>query len=391
LVAVGLSQHAAALDFGYLRGLQKGPIGDAPAFSEFKSLETEAAIDFRRAFGDTVLNNDEQGTKTAMSYAGSHLRVGGVYVPSETLTAIITGDVNVASDFDEERSRVAPHSRSDAGLYHHEGAATLVYTNQSLILGGGAALHVVGSEGRAFTYDGQGYIQDADSAAMPVFRGFVGYRVGHLITVLGARSFSQGESVVEAKGPAGEKYEYDIVRRVPGEFHIDGRLTLDNLQLAAGFGYILSGQASEAVDEFSLEFTTVEGSRKIRETGADRRNTDHWRLAFGGRYYANPDFAVLGGLTYTQASYAEDSFASLEHENLGGLRGDFGLDTTFGGYAIAAQVFYQPDQEKSYKEPASTRGLIGLARTQRPPINQGDEVDLRYGQFGVTLASRLQF
>jgi hypothetical protein len=251
-------------------------------------------------------------------------------------------------------------------------------------------LLVVGSEEREFYYGDDRYRQNVTSAAMPLMRLFGGVTTKQFDATLGLRLFSMGEAVVEAEVPGGEKLEYDIARRNPGEIHADGRFKIGNTaQIGASLAYVLTAQASEQVDEFSLRFADS-GSSRVRRTGGARRNDDQFKLGVGGRFDPSKMVGILAALSYTAASYAKEEYASLEHENLGGIRLDIGTDVHVQAFRGFFQAGYAMDSSASYTVNDASRSATAIDQSQRPPVNEGDKVKITQGSWVLALGGGVE-
>lgn len=380
---LGLSGAAEAAEFGLIRPLQHGPVGDSPQYADIEKVEGEALVDFSRTWGKYTLDGDSD-TKVSTANFKTRIAAGGGWAPSKTFA--ITGYVNftLASDYDEEAKRQTPPSELDTGLYRHELALFALYKAQPIVLGGGLGLLLVGSETREFTFDGDKYTTNVGSAAMPVLRLFGGITTKQFDGTLGVRFFSMGEAVVETEDPNKSKEEYDVVRRNPAEIHLDSRIKFSQAAIAASIAYVLTGQASEQTDEFSMRFTE-DGTKTSRRTGGERRNKDHFRLGVGGRFDPAKAVGILGGISYTAASYAKDEYASLEHENLGGLRIDIGTDVKVDMFKGFFQAGYMLDTQHSYTASNADRSQANVDQTQRPPVNEDEKVKMSQGSWQLML------
>lgn len=381
LVSLLVATPALAMNFGVLRPLQTGPVGDSPQFVDLGDYEAEAGLELSRTFGNYKRNGDS-ATKVSGSSLRSRLVGGGGMMATKAfgLTGYI--DVTTSSDTDEEASRATPSSTLTSGYYQHEGAILGFYRFKPFVFGGGVGLVVIGSEDRSFVYDGGTYQSEISSAAMPTLRLFGGLSTDEFDATLGVRLFSMGEAVVEAQDPVGTKYEYDIVRRRPAEIHADARIKFEQASIATSLAYILTAQASEQVDEFSMLFRQ-DGASKSRDTGGNPRHKNTFKAALGGRWDPVKLFGLLGGLSYTSASYAKPEYATLEHENLGGTRIDVGSEVRldrFRGVFIAGYTFAS---SASYTVGDDARSTQNLERTQRPPLQNGDRVKISQGSWSL--------
>ena len=379
---------SSAIVFGHIRGLQKGAVGDSPQFHEFGKYEGEAATRLYRSFGSYKVNNNAD-SKVSGSLFQTTLAAGGGMAASKNFSLSGFVDFTLASDFDLERQRTAPEITSDAGLYRHEVSGFGVFRSGGIVAGGGLGLLIIGSEDREFLYETSAevspYLSKVSSAAMPLVRLFGGFESKQMIATLGVRFFSQGQAVVEAEDPTGETYEYDIARRSPGEIHADDKLLLSKeAAVVGGFAYVLSGQASDHLDEYSMTFTGTE-QQKVRQTGNGRRNADHVRVTGGGLFTPTKMIDLKAGLTYITASYDEPQYASMEHQNLGGLRLDVGGDVTMQEFRGFFQAGYTVDQAVDYRVEGNRRAAANIQQTQTPPLEDGDKVKMTQGNWQVVI------
>lgn len=380
--AIGLFYTSAtASEFGNIRPLQSGPVGDSPQFADTQNIEAEANIKIERSWGKYTVNEDPD-SKISGSAFRSSIAAGGGFAPNKNFA--LTGYVSLtgASDADEDQTRKSPKTRSDTGLYRHEASFFGLYKTSSLVFGGGLGVLVVGSETREFQYDDDKYKQDISSAAMPLIRIFGGLATKEVDLTAGVRVFSMGEAVVESQDKNKDKNEFDIVRRNPGEIHADGRLKFSQAAIAASVAYVLTGQASEQVDEFSLRYEQT-GNSSLRRTGGARRNKDHFRLGVGGQFNPVKMVGLKAGLQYIQASYAKEEYASLEHENLGGIRLDLGGNVNIDKFIGFLNFGYLMDNSASFTADDSSRASTNTDRTQKAPLAQGDRVKVTQGSWNI--------
>lgn len=385
LLGLGLSlaPAARAAEFGVIRPLQHGPVGDSPQYAAIDGIEGEAGLTMTRSWGKYTVNDDADQKISGSSFK-SRVLAGGGWAPSKAFTLTGYVDVTLASDADEEQKRIDPDAALDTGLYRHEAAIFGIYNGGGLLLGGGLGVLVIGSETREFVYDDDKYTQSVSSAAMPLLRLFGGFTTKQFDGTLGLRLFSMGEAVVEAEDPNKDKEEYDIVRRNPGEIHVDGRLKFSSASIGASIAYVLTAQASENVDEFSTRYVQ-DGNAKARATGGERRNKDHVRIGVGGRFDPTKMVGILGGLSYIAPSYAKDEYASLEHENLGGIRLDLGTEIQVQKFKGYFQAGYAMDNGTSYRVTDTNRSNTNIDKTQRAPLNDGDKVKVSQGSWNLAL------
>lgn len=372
---------ATAAEFGNIRPLQTGPVGDSPQFADTQNIEGEANVKIERSWGKYTVNEDPD-SKISGSAIRTNIAAGGGFAPNKNFT--LTGYVNMtlASDADEEQTRKAPKTRSDTGLYRHEASFFGLFKTSSMVFGGGLGVLVVGSETREFQYDDDKYTQDISSAAMPLIRLFGGLATKDVDLTAGVRLFSMGESVVESQDKNKDKNEFDIVRRNPGEIHADGRLKFSQAAVAASVAYVLTGQASEQVDEFSLRYEQS-GNANMRRTGGARRNKDHFRLGIGGQFNPVKMVGLKAGLQYVQASYAREEYASLEHENLGGIRLDIGGNVNIDKFKGFLNFGYLMDNSASFTIDDNSRIATNTDRTQKAPLAKGDRVKVSQGSWNI--------
>jgi hypothetical protein len=377
------ASQAFAGEFGVIRPLQTGPVGDSPQYADVENIEGEANAKFGRTWGKYTINDDPDA-KVSGATIRTNIAAGGGFAPTKNFA--LTGYVNMtlASDTDEEAKRRTPKSTLDSGLYKHEASLFGMYRGGSVVVGGGLGVLIVGSETREFSYNDSKYTQEVSSAAMPLVRIFGGLSTKELDLTGGLRLFSMGEAVVKSEDPNKDKNEYDIVRRNPGEIHFDGRLKFAQASIAGSVAYVLTGQASEQVDEFSLRYEQI-GNSNQRRTGDARRNKNHFRVGFGGSFNPVKMVGIMGGLSYIQESYAEEQFASLEHENLGGFRLDLGGKVNVQKFNGFLHLGYLMDNRVSYTAEDNGRSSTNVDRTQRAPVSQGDKVKVSQGAWDIML------
>lgn len=378
-----LSSNALAAEVGVLRPLQTGPVGDSPQFLDMEQLSGEANVKVARSWGKMTINEDPDA-KISGSAVKSLVSVGGGFAPSKNFALTGFASMTLAADADEEGKRRTPKSTLDTGFYRHEAALFGLYRANSFVLGGGIGVVVIGSETREFEFNDRTYTQEVSSAAMPTLRLFGGLSTKEVDLTGGVRIFSMGEAVVKTEDPNKAKNEYDIVRRNPGEIHVDGRLKFSQAALVGSIAYVLTGQASEQIDEFSMRYEVV-GNANQRRTGDARRNKDHVRLGVGGKFNPVKMVGIKGGLSWIQASYAEEQYASLEHENLGGFRVDLGGDVEIQKINGFLNLGYVMDNNVSYTATDNNRTNTNVDRIQRAPITRGDRVKVSQGSWDILL------
>ena len=373
---------AFAGEFGTVRSMQNGPVGDSPQFVDMDNIQGEANIEFKRAWGKYTVNEDPD-SKISGSTIKSVVSAGGGFAPNKNFAVTGYATVTLASDSDEEQTRQAPKSRLDSGLYKHELALFGLFRTNSLVFGGGLGVMIFGGETREYSYDQDEYELDISSAAMPVARLFGGLSTKTIDLTGGARLFSMGEAVVSSVDSNKDKNEFDIVRRNPAEIHVDGRLKFGQGQVGASLAYVLTGQASEQIDEYSLRYEQV-GNSNQRQLGGDRRNVDHLRFGVAGKFMPVKMVAIKGGLEYIQASYKKEQYASLEHENIGGIKLNLGGDVFVQKFNGFMNLGYLMDNGASYTVADNSRSAANTDRTQRAPLNQGDRVKVTQGSWNIT-------
>jgi hypothetical protein len=394
-VAILSPSLAHAAEFGILRPLQHGPIGDSPQFIDVKNLEVEGMFQGSQTWGKYQINGDPERQVNAYGYK-TLLAAGGAWAPSKDLLLTAYASATPFSGYGERQTRGEKTSELDTGLYRHEFAVFAVYKSNPLVLGGGIGGLMIGGEDRSFKYvDGsssaQSY-QEASRTGLPTLRLFGGISTRDFDGTLGVRFFSMGDSVVSSYERKGGKKtgEYDLVRRNPGEVHLDGRLNLSSGYLAGSLAYVLHGQASEQVDEWSNRYAQV-GNTKIRQTGDGRRNTDQIRAAVGGRYEPSKIFGLLGGLSYLSSFYDKVQYASVEHENLGGFRLDVGGDLELKPFKGYAQLGYLLDNRVSSTQNTDERANTRLDQAQRFPLAAGDQIKTSQGRWDITVGGGMVF
>ncbi len=385
LLAAGSA--AQAMEFGQMRAMQTGPVGDSPQFDEMgkERYEGEAVWGLERTFGSYELNEDTD-SRTAATGIRSRLAVGGAIAPSKTFLLSGYIDATLASDYDENRTRATNNYKYDGGLYKHELALFALYKANPFVFGGGIGVILFGSEEKDFRADAAAYRVRVGSAAMPTLRLFGGIALKQFDATLGIRTFSKGRAVVESSA-GGATEEYDIVRRNPGEIHADARLSFPLGYVAADVAYVLTGQASAQQDEFSTRYVTAANGKKVRQSGLGRINADTLRLGVGGRFNPMKLFGILGGIAYETAGYKEDQLASPEQQNLGGLRFDLGSEVIFRQFRGMLDFGYKLDQDVSYTVSNSDRAQANADRTLKPPQNKDDKVKMTQGALNIALAA----
>jgi hypothetical protein len=79
---------ASALEFGKIRALQHGPVGDSPQFAPMESYSGEGALVMSRSWGKYTIN-DDLDSKVSGSAFKMRIAAGGGMAPSKTFA--ITG------------------------------------------------------------------------------------------------------------------------------------------------------------------------------------------------------------------------------------------------------------------------------------------------------------
>lgn len=385
---VAYSLPAQAVEFGIFRALQHGAIGDAPQFADFDKYEAEAAVRLCRVYGKQVVN-DQIDSKVDGNSVRTTVAAGGALMASKSFGLSAAVDMTVASDYDERADRATPKTSIDGGVYKHSLNLNAFFKEGIVAVGGGLGVMVIGSEDRLLEVTDDDYTNEVTSAAMPVMHLFGGITSKMFDISLGFRLFSMGEAVVSSDVNK-TKAEYDIVRRNPGELHVDAKLKFGQAAVAGAIRYVLTGQASEQLDEFSTRYEVV-GTNKTRVTGGARRNADHVELGVGGRFDPNKMIGVLGGIEYIGSSYAKDEYASLEAENLGGLRFDLGTEVHVQKIRGFFEAGYLLDSTTSFTESQDDRGLTAIDRTLKSPLNKGDKVKITQGRWDVALGGGMSF
>lgn len=388
-MALSIAVPAQAIEFGILRPLQVGPIGDSPQYADFDQYEAEAALGMKRSYGKVDINSDSD-QKVDGAAVRTRVAAGGGMAINKQLSLTATLDVTLAGDADEEQTRAQKKSTLDTGYYQHELSVMSVYRAQSFVFGGGIGVKMIGTETREFKYDGAKYTSEISSAVMPMLRLFAGLESKEAAASLGLRLFNKDESEVTATDPTDTKYTYDVTRRSPGELHVDGKINFSKeFEAAASIAYVLTGQASEDIDEFSLQYETSDSKRQRRVAG-HTRNANHLRIGIGSHYRPVKMVGILAGLSYIGASYAEERGASLEHENLGGLRLDLGGDVViekFRGFVRAGYLF---ESSAKYEVEDETRSAVNVSRTQRAPLAKGDDVKVSQAAWEVLAGAGIE-
>ncbi len=379
---------ASATEFGLMRAMQSGPIGDAPAMAGLEKIEAEAQFSLYRTFGNYTLNDDTDSRASATGVK-SRVAAGGGFSPTKQFSLSGFIDATVASDYDENQTRGTYDSTYDSGLYRHELALFGMFKTSGLVFGGGMGLVLIGSETKEFEYDDDKYELDIGSAAMPVLRLFGGLSTKEFDGTLGVRFFSKGTAVVTAKDATGTESEYDVVRRAPAEVHADAKIKFNGGYVSGMAGVLLSGQASEQVDEFSTRYVVTPDGKKKRETGIARINTNTYKFGVGGRFDPVKVFGIMAALQYQTSAAAQDAYVMPEQENLGGLRFDLGGEVNIQKFRGMLDFGYVLESSTSYTVEDNDRSATSVDRTLKPALAKGDKVKVSQGALSVTLGGGL--
>jgi len=384
-------EPALASDFAELPALQRGAIGPGLAYTDLDGYSATGIVGLSRSYGKEVLNSDpdtrvDGDTMRTRFAAGAALATGG------TFRAAAFADSTVVS-FSEERKRSTPRIESEGGANIYEIGVNGIARSGVFVFGGGLSLVLVGSEERKFTYGDAAWTTDASSAAMPQLRLTGGLDFGALMGTVGLRLFTEGETSVEAKDGTGNTELYDTMRKRPGIVHVDGRMRFgEQGDIGVQAAWILTGQGSDALDPWSMTYIDDAGSdRRRRDTGEGLRNRNHLRMTFGGRFNPAPDIGVLGALRWEGSSYSEKNAASLEAENLGGIRLSLGSEFAFETLTASLEAAYQTDTTLSYDAPNADRSVTAVGRTQKAPIEAEDRVKITQGYWGLTAGGAWKF
>ncbi len=389
-LALAPSVVLAAQPFGANRGLQAGPVGDAPAAISAKGPVVEGQLDFTRTYGSYKVNGEE-ASKVEASYVTTKLAAGAYFPFGKTfaLSTYLEGTLISDGDLDKDRTEIKQHL--DYGMYDYELALFAWYRGAPLVVGGGPALIIVKSEEREFVYDEtQEFTNDVGSATIPIVRVFAGIEVPSFAAILGFRSFGRGEVEVEAEDASGNKHTYDSLRRRPAEVHVDSRIKLKLMRLTGSVAYVLTGQASDRLYDNSMEYV-ADGTKERREDGGDLIEKNHVRAGLGVRMEPVKAFAFSSGVQYIQESYAKPEYASLEKNNLGGTRTDVAGEAHFGIVGVKLGVGYTVGKRRSYEVEDDDQDKTKLLRTQRPSLRTGDRVKAHQDQLELVLAGSAAF
>jgi hypothetical protein len=390
VVGCFLPVTAQGIEFGSIRGLQSGAVGDSPQFIEIEKYEADAAVTMKRRYGEYKLNNDTT-SKTNMTDLDSHVLAGGGMALSKQLALTAYLDANLIRDFDLVRDRVEVDQRQDAGLYEHEFMTFMVFTGNPIVVGGGIGFKIFGQETRELKLGadeeaGPDFVTNTSSAFMPVMSLFGGVKLKQFVGTLGVKFFSKGTAEVKAVDNDGETHDYDIVRRNPAEIHVDGKFMASKMvSIAGSINYVLTRQSSESINEFSTVFVGDKGQERF--TGNDVRNDNHIEIGAGVRIDASKMVGILAGLEYIGSSYKEESYASLEHDNLGGILFNLGTEVNIQKFRGVFHFGYMLDESVSYTQKGSDKSSARIDEHQSPSIEEGDKVDMSSGQFEVLIGA----
>lgn len=374
------------MEFGQLRSMQSGPVGDAPQFSDMgkEKLEGEAVWGLERTFGNYLINEDSD-SRTAANGVRSRVAVGGAFAPTKQFHLSGYIDATLASDYDENQTRGSYNSKYDGGLYRHELALFGIFNANPIVVGGGIGMLVVGAETKDSKFNYSETRVEVGSAVMPVLRLFGGISLKEFDGTIGFRTFSKGTATTNSQDAAKNKREYDTTRRNPGEVDLDARINFATGYVAGSVAYVLTGQASEQVDEFSTRYVTS-GGKTTRVSGLGRYNDDTIRAGIGGRFDPVKMFGILTGVTYTTASMKKPEYASNEQDNLGGIRFDLGTEVTYQKFRGMLDFGYTLDETVSYTVKDGDRSSsVAQDRTLKPAQNPNDKVKMTQGKIAITL------
>lgn len=384
-----VAQNAYSINFGYLRALQKGPIGDSLGYTTIDKYEPEGVIAIGNASGTQDVNSADNKLKS--SATKFRAAAGGGIAISREFMAAAHADVNI-NDYDDE-AKDPVKTELSCGYNTYELAVNIAYKPDPVVIGGSIGTVLIGGETREFQWDNGTYKHDISSAAMPVIQLYGGLALKEFFLTGGFRLFSQGNAEVETKDNSGEnKITYDIARRYPGELHVDGRISaIDDVDIGFGIAYVLTGQASEEIDEFSVRYDDVNGKR-VRITGGEKRNANHLRIGGGARIAPSSMVDILAGMQYIMPSYNKVEYATLEHENMGGFKLDLGTDVTvmkrIRGFA---QIGYFISSGADYTVKGDSRVATYVDQMQRPPVADGDKVKLSQTMWMLSAGGSYKF
>jgi hypothetical protein len=384
VVVTALSTYAgpaSAIEFGYIRALQDGPIGDSPQYANLEKFEAEAEAGISRVYGSYSANGDDS-TKVSSAQFNTDAAIGGGWEPTKNFGMTAYATSTLYSSFTEEGASIQGDPKLDTGLYRHELDIFGFYKAAPFIFGGGIGVLLFGSEDRTFNYNGANYREQVSSAAMPVLNLFGGITTKMVDASVGFRIFSQGDATVTGTESTGNNHNFDALRRNPGEIHADGRLKFKEAEAAATIAYVLTEQASPQFDEWSMDYQTV-GGKSLRQTGEGTRDDNTFRIGVGGKFNPVKEVGLLGGLTYTAPSYNQEQFASLEAQNLGGIRFDLGTNLKFEKFRGFFRANYTLGNSASFTQNDSNR--TNVERNQMPPLNNQDGVKMTQGSWGLAL------
>ena len=375
---------AMAFEFGQIRAMQTGPVGDSPQFADIEKYEAEGGFTLQRTFGHYKLNGD---TDTQVDATGitSHLVAGGGMAPTKNFALSAYVDVTAAADYDEEQTRGATATKYDGGNYRHQVGLFGMYRPGPLVFGGGIGALIVGTETKEFDVGATKITEDVGTAAMPVLSLFGGLATKSFDGTLGIKFFSKGMATVDSVDATGKKEEFDVLRRSPAEFHADAKLKFPTAYVAATINYVLTGQASEQVDEFSTRYETNSKGKLARVSGLGTIDANHLVIGIGGRFDPVKLFGLMGALEYTTAAAKSDEFSSPEQDNLGGLRFDLGGEVTIQKFRGFLNLNYTLDQQVTFTASNDDRGAANGDRTLKPALSKDDSVRMTQGGLGMAV------
>ena len=371
--------------------MQMGPLGQGLGYTDMDDLAAEGAIGMRRSYGKEILNGDSDSRVSQSAVGTRFAAAGGMNFSKEFLVAGYL-DVTI-NDHDEERTRKDPKVNLDGGTSSYELGANFAWRGAPLVAGAGLGILLIGGEDRTLEIGDETFKTDASSAAMPVLRMFGGVDFDEFMTTLGVRFFTRGESSVEAEDPDKKKYIYDMQRKNAGEVAWDGRFKFSKeASLGWHAAYVLTGQASDSLDPYSISYTEAEGgSSRVRNISSTLRNKNHIEVGTAGRFQPSSMFGVLGGLYYTQASYDKEEFASLEAENLGGLRINIGAEAKLDQTKCFFHAGYALESSATYTQKDTSRSQTKINQTQKPPVEQGTTIKVSQGSWNLLAGGTYKF
>ena len=333
---------AAGFEFGHLRPVQVGPVGHGYDL-EMADGETEFSWGQERKSGwERSGNSMVKGVTDRRSIRfGNGMRIGPDFLFTFSLTSENTR-------FSNESSGLKEVSMNHNG-HRLELAAGPVWYGRGLILGSKVRIHMHSGETRDFTRDSQEVAFELDGATWPTIEGSAGISGEDFILLATISAYNGARASATKTYDRSIRYDYQTTYRTPGSFHLDFKKRLgERIQIGWTWAWIASGQASEDVAEYSLDHTTgTYGSYGMERSGV-RRHKDHSEFTFGGSYAPAPDMLFLGSLHYVEPFYAEDEYASILYENLGGTSLYIGILQKLGAAGIYGSLGYRIPNDHSY-------------------------------------------